>query len=321
MDADDRQYCAPPPKDHIDPMSLVSDSMNVFDRRAVRRHRDRAAATIGEFDFLTGHVADQILDRLDDVRRDFRDVLEIGGRDGALSRRLVGRKGIGRAVSCDLSPSMARLAENGVAADEEALPFAAGAFDLVVSNLSLHWTNDLPGALIQAGRVLKPDGLLLATLLGGDTLHELRRAMMEAEMEVAGGVSPRISPFTEVRDAGGLLQRAGFALPVVDSDTLTVTYENAFRLIADLRGMGETQANLNRDPRPPKRGFWPAVARHYHEMFARPDGRIPATFQIITLTGWAPHESQQKPLRPGSAESRLADALGAEERPLPDRPA
>ena len=299
------------------------DVMTVFDRAAVRRHRDRAAPDLPAHGFLLDEVAERLLDRLDDVRRDFPAVLDLGAHRGGLGRRLAGgRKGAGTVILCDLSEGMMRAAGPGsglrVAADEEFLPFAEGCFDLVVSNLSLHWVNDLPGALVQLRRALKPDGLFLGAMLGGETLFELRRCLMEAEAEVLGGVSPRVSPFAEVRDAGNLLQRAGFALPVVDTDTITVTYEDAFRLMADLRGMGEANAGLNRRrPGTPRARFLRAAER-YADLYAGPDGRIGATFQILWMAGWAPHESQQRPARPGSAERRLADALGTEERPAGD---
>jgi NADH dehydrogenase [ubiquinone] 1 alpha subcomplex assembly factor 5 len=225
-------------------------------------------------------------------------------------RRMAGRKGIETLVNFDLSPAMARRAGGlAVAGDEEFLPFAEASFDLIVSNLSLHWVNDLPGALVQARRALKPDGFFCAAILGGDTLFEMRRSLMEAEMELSGGVSPRISPFAEVRDAGGLLQRAGFALPVVDSDTITVTYDSPFRLMADLRGMGETNTGLGRRRTPTPRALMAEAARRYAELFSEPDGRIIATFQIIWLAGWAPHESQQKPLPRGSGQVPLGEAL------------
>jgi SAM-dependent methyltransferase len=206
-----------------------------------------------------------------------------------------------------------------VAGDEELLPFADSSFDLAVSNLSLHWVNDLPGALLQLRRALKPDGLFIGAMLGGETLFELRRCLMEAELDLTGGVTARISPFAEVRDAGGLLQRAGFTLPVVDSDTITVTYESAFKLMADLRGMGETNAGLNRRRHPTPRALMVDAARRYAELYSEPDGRVTATFQILYLAGWAPHESQQKPMKPGTAQIRLADALKVEERSAGDK--
>ncbi|HYE01505.1 MAG TPA: methyltransferase domain-containing protein [Alphaproteobacteria bacterium] len=297
----------------------MTDAMTVFDRSLVRRHRDRAAPGLAAHGFLFDEVAERLAERLDDIRRGFARILDLGCHDGAAARALAGRPGVELLVQADLSPAMAaRAAANGrpaVAADEELLPFAPASFDLVTSCLSLHWVNDLPGALIQIRRVLRPDGFFLGAILGGDTLFELRRALQETEMALSGGLSPRISPMAEVRDVGGLLQRAGFALPVVDSDTLTVTYPDAFRLMAELRGMGEANAVLERHRRPAGRALMVEAARRYQAMFAGPDGRIPATFQVLYLAGWAPHESQQKPLRPGSAKTRLADALRVEERP------
>jgi SAM-dependent methyltransferase len=201
-----------------------------------------------------------------------------------------------------------------VVGEEEALPFAAGSFDLVVSTLGLHWTNDLPGALWQICRVLRPDGLLLAVLFGGETLWELREALTRAELEIASGAAPRISPFADLRDAGGLLQRAGFALPVVDGELLTVTYPDVFALMRELRALGETNALRTRLRRPTARAIFLRAAEIYRQRFGDAAGRIPASFQIITLTGWAPAAGQPQPLRPGSATTRLAEALGTVER-------
>jgi NADH dehydrogenase [ubiquinone] 1 alpha subcomplex assembly factor 5 len=195
-------------------------------------------------------------------------------------------------------------------ADEEALPFAEQSLDLVVSGLALHFVNDLPGTLIQIRRALKPDGLLLAALLGGATLTELRTAFLTAEEELEGGASPRVAPFADVRDLGGLLQRAGFALPVADSDTVTVTYREPLALMLELRAMGSSNALTERSRRPLRRATLARAIEIYRERFGLPDGRVPATFEIVTLTGWAPHPSQPKPLRPGSATTRLADVLG-----------
>jgi SAM-dependent methyltransferase len=295
----------------------MSDSMNVFDRRLVRRNRDRAAEGLGAHDFLFREVAERLADRLDDVTRRFPRALDLGCHGGELAAILRGRGGIETLVQCDLSPAMARRARsNGNAtlvADEEALPFAPESFDLVISNLSLHWVNDLPGCLLQIRQCLKPDGLFLAAMLGGDTLAELRQALMEAELAESGGVSPRISPFADLRDAGGLLQRAGFALPVVDGDWLTATYPDALGLMRDLRGMGEANAVQVRSRRITPRTLF-ARAEHLYRRTADAGGRLAATFQIITMTAWAPHADQQRPLTPGSARSRLADALGVDER-------
>ena len=288
----------------------TSDSMTVFDRALVRRRRDRAVPTFAEHAFLFEEVADRLADRLEDVVRPFPTTLDLGSHDGAMGRILRGRKGIERLVACDLSPGFARQAGPlAVAADEEFLPFAPETFDLVVSNLSLHWVNDLPGALVQVRQSLKPDGFFCAAMLGGETLLELRRCLFEAEMEIAGGVSPRVSPFAEIRDIGGLMQRAGFALPVVDSDVLTVTYSDAFKLMRDLRGMGETNAVLARRKVPATRTLLFEAARRYAEQYAEPDGRIHATFQVLYLAGWSPHESQQQPLKPGCGQIPLGEAL------------
>jgi SAM-dependent methyltransferase len=207
-----------------------------------------------------------------------------------------------------------------VAADEEALPFADGSLDLVVSALALQSVNDLPGVLAQIRRALKPDGLFLAALLGGETLTELRQAFAAAESEIDGGVSPRVAPSADVRDLGALLQRAGFALPVVDTDRLTVRYATAFDLMRDLRGMGATNALIERQRVPLKRATLLRMASVYSDRFSDPDGRLRASFDIVWLSGWAPHQSQQQPLRPGSAKARLADALGTHEHPAGDRP-
>jgi len=306
----------------------MSQPTAVFNRRTVRRHRDRAAATLASHDFLFRDGAERLADRLDDIKRTFPLALDLGCHTGELARALAGRGGVATLVQCDLSPRMAaaagaaaagRLKTPAVAGDEEALPFAAGAFDLVLSNLSLHWVNDLPGALIQIRRALKPDGLFLATLFGGDTVRELRRALAEAEIAEEDGLSPRVSPFCDVRDAGGLLQRAGFALPVADADTVTVSYGDPMTLMADLRGMGESNAVALGRKGFTRRRTLAAATRRYRELYAGADGRVPATFQIVTLTGWAPDPSQQKPLQPGSATGRLAQALGAVEVPLPDK--
>ncbi len=301
---------------HIKTMSF---SMTVFNRQTVRRHRDRAAEAFGDYDFLFRESAERLCDRLDDVKRGFPLALDLGCHTGQLARALKGRGSIGTLVQCDLAPAMAAkavaLADTGalaLACDEESLPFGEGSFDLVMSNLSLHWVNDLPGTLVQVCRALKPDGLFLASMLGGETLNELRRALAEAEIAKEHRLSPRISPMADVRDAGGLLQRAGFALPVADSDTITVMYPDPMKLMADLRGMGETNALIES-----RKGFTRPqtllAAARYAELFADGEGNVPATFHIITLTGWAPDPSQQQPLKPGSASARLADALDTEE--------
>ena len=281
----------------------------LFDRRAWRAHRDRAAC-IGPVDFLHDEAADRLLDRLDVVNRAFASVLDIGARGGALVRRLAERRGSARVIAAE--PSLQLLANAPgprVAADPELLPFGDAAFDLIISNLILHWTADLPGALMQLRRALKPDGLMLAALLGGQTLVELRTALFEAELAEEGGVSPRVSPAIELADAAALLQRAGFALPVADSETITLTYPDLPALVRELRGMGETNALAARRRGGLRRATLAHAASIYRERFGDADGRIPATFEILFLCGWAPHPSQPKPLRRGSAAHRLADAL------------
>ncbi len=296
----------------------MTDSMQVFDRGLVRQRRDRAAAGLAKGDFLLREAAVRLSDRLLDVTREFPVALDLGCHTGQMAEIIGHHPKIGTLVQADISPKMAQLAHANtgrpaVNADEEMLPFADGALDLVLSNLSLHWVNDLPGALAQIRRSLKPDGLFLATMFGGETLRELRSALLEADAETAGGVAPRVSPFTDVRDAGNLLTRAGFALPVVDADVITVTYADMFKLMGDLRAMAETNAVIERRKIPTRRETFLRAADIYREHFTDARGRLTATFQILTLTAWAPHASQQKPLRPGSATARLADVLKTQE--------
>ena len=310
----------------------MSETVTVFNRRNVRRNRDRAAPGLADHGFLFAEVAERLADRLDDVRRRFPRALDLGCHDGLLGRVLDGRGDIKTLIQCDLSPEMARRAGTAMprragamaecpslAADEEVLPFAEASFDLVLSCLSLHWVNDLPGALVQARRCLRPDGLFLGAMLGGETLKELRTALAEAEIAVDDGLSPRVAPFADVRDAGDLLARAGFALPVADTDTITVSYPDPLALMRDLRGMGETNAVAERRQVFTRRALIMEAAARYQAMFGDADGRVPATFQVIYLTAWAPDTSQQRPLVPGSAASRLADALDTEEIPAGDK--
>ena len=295
----------------------MDGQLGPFDRATHRRRRDRAAASVHEAEPILAETAARLLDRLDDTTRRFDSALDLGGRHGLVAQALRER-GIPFVVSADLSPAMARRAAGhgaAVAADEEALPFAEATFDLVVSNLSLHWVNDLPGALIQIRRVLKPDGLFLASLWGLGTLGPLREALIAAEEEATGGASPRVSPFPDLRDCAGLLQRAGFALPVADADTLTLAYASPFGLFADLRRLGETNAVAARSRRPlPRAVLASALAR----IGAR--GEVALPFVVATLTGWAPHASQPKPLAPGSAQARLASALGVTEQRAGEAP-
>ncbi len=291
----------------------------IFDRRIVRLHRDRAAARIDEAAPIFAVLAERLVDRLDDTTRRFTRALDLGGRHGLLAGALRAR-GIPFVVCADLSPRMAsRAARSGpaVAADEEWLPFAPASFDLVVSCLSLQWVNDLPGALIQIRRVLVPDGLFLAVMPGLGTLAPLRQALLDAEVETTGGASPRVSPLADLADAAALLQRAGFALPVADSETLTVTYDDPLALIRDLRALGETNAVAQRSRRVPPRAL---VASALARLPRDGEGRIALPLVLLGLTGWAPADSQPKPLRPGSAVARLADALGAVEHAAGEPP-
>jgi NADH dehydrogenase [ubiquinone] 1 alpha subcomplex assembly factor 5 len=281
----------------------------LFDRRAWRAHRERAARQ-GPVDFLHAEIADRLLERLDAVARPFAVVLDLGARDGALAHALAQRPGTELVIAAE--PALSFLAKcdgRRVAADPELLPFAEASVDLAVSTLALHWAGDLPGTLAQLRQVLKPDGMLLAAMFGGNTLGELRTALFEAELAEEGGVSPRVSPAAELADIAGLLQRAGFAMPVADADTITATYPDALALMRELRAMGETNALAERRRSFTRRATLARAAALYTERFALPDGRIPATFEVMFLTGWAPHPSQPQPLRRGSATHRLADAL------------
>jgi SAM-dependent methyltransferase len=291
----------------------------IFDRALIRVRRRRAAA-MGSATFLLDRVADDLADRLRAVLRRFDLALDLGTPGEAVRTALARVGSIGGVVSAATALNEKRAtASLSVVADEEALPFRDGAFDLVVAALALQFVNDLPGTLIQIRRVLKPDGLLLAALIGGETLTELRQAFAAAESEVEGGISPHVAPFADLRDLGALLQRAGFALPVTDVDRLTVRYDDAFALMHDLRRMGATNTLLDRRRTPLKRATLLRMAEIYAGRFADADGRLPATFDIVWLSGWVPHPSQQQPLKPGSAKSRLAEALGTRELPAGEK--
>lgn len=288
----------------------------VFDRVLVRRYMARALGQ-GYADFLLTRAVDDLTERLDVVLRRFPLALDIGTPTGRAADRLI--EG-GRAETVIRLAPVPQAGVPTLVGDEEALPFRSECFDLAVSLLSLQGVNDLPGALVQVRRALKPDGLFIGCLLGGATLAELRQAFAQAESEIEGGASPRVAPFADVRDLGGLLQRAGFALPVADVETVTVRYGDPFGLMRDLRAMGLANALVERRKAPLRRATLLRAAAIYAERFADPDGRVRATFEMIWLSGWAPHESQQKPLRPGSAKSRLADALGVPEWSAGEQP-
>lgn len=289
----------------------------VFDLAAHRQRRRRALMQ-GPETFLIERAAEDLLERLLPVTRHFDIAVDLftPTLSGVQALRASGKAGTVIAVmAADIAP---KPVVPTVAAPEEAIPLRDQSVDLVVSLLALQSVNDLPGLLVQIRRALKPDGLLIAALLGGDTLTELRQAFAAAEVETEGGVSPRVAPFAQVRDMGALLQRAGFALPVSDVDHMTVRYSSPFALLQDLRRMGATNCLTERRRVPLKRRTLFRMAETYVERYSDADGRVRATFDMVWLSGWAPHESQQKPLRPGAARTRLADALGVEEIPLRD---
>lgn len=272
------------------------NNIKIFDRTLLRLKRQRAAQNFHNFDFLFTWTKKNIQDRLSVIKRDFHSTLQIGARCNAI---------IDNAFLMDISP----VFKTHITAEEDTLPLADQSLDLIISPLNLHAVNDLPGALIQIRKALKPDGLFIAALFGGETLHELRDTLTQTEMSLKGGVSPRVFPFADKQQMGALMQRAGFALPVVDSEIATVTYENIFKLMNDLRGMGESNIIAARDKTYLGKTFFLEAAQYYHSKYVESDGRIPATFEIIFLIGWAPHDSQQKPLKPGSAEHSLTEAL------------
>lgn len=267
----------------------------LFDRALHRQRLRRAAPHYDTAGFLKQRAADDAVDRLESVTRSFERAAELGARTGAFARALAGslaQEKLGFLIETDLAPGMLTGRSGArVVLDEERLPFAAGSLDLVVSLLALHWTNDLPGALIQIRRALRPDGLFLGAVFGGATLTELRQSLLAAEAELRGGAGPRVSPFADGGDAAGLLQRAGFALPVADVDRVTVRYQHPLRLLQDLRAMGETNVLLDRDRRPLSRPVLARAFEIYAERFGSHDGRIPATFEIVSVTGWAPTRS------------------------------
>ncbi len=294
----------------------------IFDRTLHRARLSRAASRYADADFLKRRAVEDVIERLDAIKRDFPTAIELSARTGLLSSilREKGNPGkVGFLIEADLSSSMLGRSDGAkVVVDEERLSFSDRCADLVVSTMELHWVNDLVGALIQIRRALKPDGLFLGALLGGATLHELRHALTTADLELTGGAGPRISPFVDPGDAGDLMRRAGFALPVVDVDRVTVRYADPMRLLLDLRAMGETNVLLDRSRAPLTRSLLARGSEIYMERFAGADGRAPATFEIIGLTGWAPHPDQPAPLRRGTATMGLSEALAqVRRRPEP----
>jgi SAM-dependent methyltransferase len=285
----------------------------LFDRNLLLARRRRATRQ-GAETFLLQSSADELAERLSAVKRRFALALDLGTPGEALRNALERGGQVDRIIACEPLVGLRTDRALSVAADEEALPFANETFDLVVSALALQWVNDLPGTFAQIRRALKPDGLLLAALIGGETLAELRETLAAAEAEIEGGASPRVSPFVDVRTLGALLQRAGFALPVTDVERTILRYRNPRALLRDLRRMGAANALAERSRKPLKRAVLARAEEIYAERFADPDGRLRATIDVLWLSAWSPHASQQKPLAPGSAKMRLADALGARER-------
>lgn len=290
---------------------MSDPQLGPFEPRLVRQRKRRARATFRDAAFLHERVVADLADRLEAIPRPFPRVLALGG-GGLFSEEVRVRPELSARIGSVLETDLDFI-------DPEHLPFAPSSFDLIVSPLALHWINDLPGALIQLRLALVADGLLLASLFGGETLHELRLSLIEAESELTGGAGPRVSPFADLQDIAGLLQRAGFALPAADRDVVTVRYAEPMRLLADLRAMGETSALRERNPRSLSRRTLTRAFEIYGERYSE-DGRVRATFEILTATGWSPHESQQKPLKPGSAKMRLADALKTEEKSAGEKP-
>ncbi|MGH1419345.1 MAG: methyltransferase domain-containing protein [Hyphomicrobiaceae bacterium] len=292
----------------------------IFDRALLTKRLQRAAPKAHAHDFLLHRVADDFAERLSVVQRKFPFALNLGAYHGVVSRELAKAETVGEIIDFEHAEALLRACPGPrIRGDMELLPFSGGTLDLVVSGLALQLVNDLPGVLIQIVRALKPDGLFLGAMLGGATLHELRTAWAIAEEEVLGGASPRVVPFADLRDLGSLLQRAGFALPVVDGDVVHVRYSSSLALMREIKAMGASNMMLARHRKPVTKTLLARAAQVYDEQFGEPDGRVTATFEILYVTAWAPHESQQKPLQPGSAKMRLAEALGVEEKPAGEK--
>ncbi len=287
----------------------MTDNIFIFDRNLIRKKRNRSAKHLKEHGFLVDWSLKNIKTRLQDIKKDFPKALQIGCRSTFPDKE---KFGIEKFYTLDIAEKLSP----DIQADEELLPFATKSFDLIISPLNLHSTNDLPGTLAQIKNCLKDDGVFIGAMFGGETLHELRDIMNKVEIEISGGLSPHIAPFADMQQMGSLIQRAGFNLPVIDSEKIKVTYDNVFKLIQDLRLMGEGNALIARKKSFSNRQFFTRVAEEYAKNFSEENGKIEATFEIIFLIGWAPHESQQKPLKPGSAETSLADALKVTEEKL-----
>ena len=298
----------------------MSDSPLLFDRGLLRRRRARFADEIAEREVLIAHVAREIAERVDIMLRPFPRALDLGAYRGLLGRNIAALKSVGEVFYAEsVYEYAARCPRPAVVCDEDLLPFGNGVFNLVVSGLALHRVNDLPGSLIQIRRTLAPDGLFMAAALGSNALIELRECLLEAEEEIEKGASPRISPFGDVRAYGALLQRAGFALPVADAEDLTVVYPSPRELMREIRALGGGNVLMARSKKPLSRRTLARAEELYRIRYGTPDGKVTATFQFVFMSGWGPDPSQQKPLAPGSARARLADALNTEERSAGDK--
>ncbi|HZJ12807.1 MAG TPA: methyltransferase domain-containing protein [Methyloceanibacter sp.] len=300
----------------------MSDERLLFDRKLLRARRARFAHEIAAREFLLAHVAREIAERVELMLRPFPLALDLGAYHGLLGRRVAELPSVGTMIYAESAFAFAALCPRpALVCDEDLLPFKEASLNLIVSGLALHRVNDLPGALIQIRRALVPDGLFMAALLGAGALSELREALIEAEAETQGGASPRVAPFGDVREYGALLQRAGFALPVADAETLSVLYPGPHEVMREVRALGGGNVLLARSRRPLSRQTLARAEDIYRERHSTPDGRVKASFDIVYLNGWGPAKSQQKPLKPGSAAQRLADALGTTEQRAGDKAA
>ena len=294
----------------------------LFDRTLLRRRRARFAHEITAREAVIAHVAQEIADRVSLMLREFPLALDLGAYHGLLGRAVAALPSVREVVFAESAFAYAaQCPRPALVCDEDLLPFKNASFNLIVSGLALHRVNDLPGSLIQIRRALAPDGLFMAAALGARALIELREVLIEAEGEMTGGASPRVSPFGDVSAYGALLQRAGFALPVADSETLTVTYPSPREVMREVRALGGGNVLTARSKAPLPRRILERAEELYLARHGTPDGKVKATFEFVFISGWAPHESQQKPLKPGSAQARLADALHTEERPAGDKAA
>jgi NADH dehydrogenase [ubiquinone] 1 alpha subcomplex assembly factor 5 len=300
----------------------MSDERLIFDRRLLRARRARFAHEIAARQSLLALVAREIGERVALMLRPFPLALDLGAYQGLLGRTVSQLPSVGGMIYAESVPALAALCPRpALVCDEDLLPFQEKSLSLIVSGLALHRVNDLPGALIQIRRALSPDGLFMAAALGAGALGELRRALLEAETETTGGASPHVAPFGDVREYGALLQRAGFALPVADAETLTLPYADLRELMHEIRALGGGNVLLARSRKPLSRKTLEHAERLYRARHSLPDGRVSATFEIVYLSGWGPDPSQQKPLKPGSAAQRLADALGTKEEKAGDKAA